>query len=68
MTDLNHFNRDKSIKGFFELCGNFAVIEKVYANAPLETGCFNSFFRESFLLDRERQAVDFTAVAAGSLG
>lgn len=67
MTNLNHFNGNKSIESLFKFRGNFTVVKEVYANTTFESGSLDSFLRKGFLFNRQRQGVNFTSEMTSSL-
>jgi len=58
---LNHLDADKSVKSFFKFSRNLAIVHKMNANTTLEASLSNTFFCEMFLLNGERQGINFTA-------
>ena len=61
-THLDHLYTDKSVECLFKLGGEIAIIHEMDPDATLQTSLLDALFRQSLLLDRQRQCIDFAAI------
>ena len=64
---LQHLDADEGIKGVLEFRGDISIVHKVDTHTPFKACSFDPLLSKSFLLNRQREAVDLTSEVARSL-